>query len=169
MIQEVSLKKGLTAVAVAALLVLSAGCSKKSESGTTEDSKPLAKAELVIQADKICADTSKAVASKTPPGNPAEATDAQLKDWAAYFDALVPTAEDGLTKLQALTPEDGDKEAYDGMLAKFETVNNDAKDAQAAAKGGKLDEFKASAEKLGTDQTDANKTATDAGFVECGK
>ncbi|MHB8510670.1 MAG: hypothetical protein ACYDCC_00665 [Actinomycetota bacterium] len=147
------------------LLVFAGACSK---SGTSQP-PPLSHADFIAKANQICKSVSDEIAKENPPGDPSGAKASDLSAWADYFDKTIPLAQDGLSKLKALVPPSADAASASAALDSIETQNMDATQARDAAKAGNLDQFKTLAAKLGSDNNDGNKLASDAGLTECAK
>jgi hypothetical protein len=131
--------------------------------------QPITSADYIQQANAICtAGTAKTDALGNGPGDPTQATKAQLPAFVSFLTSQANITEDELTQLRALPlPADGATKAQ-AAYDKVAELVTDVRAAAAAATAGDLAGYKTAIAKVVTDSDAANAQSNAAGLTVCG-
>lgn len=151
------------APALAALSLVACGASdegsnQSSDAGAGPSSSKLSRAELIAQADKICAATAAQIRSQPTPTSLAEVRQ-------TLAEAAKATV-DGVNELKGLTPPDAVMADYEAFLKRFEMAAQQTQDAAEASKSNDIRAVIEAAGNLNGD-SESRRLARKIGFKVC--
>jgi hypothetical protein len=161
----------LVALVCAAFALVIAGCGGGDDSSSTTTSStttaagatgatgaPLTKEAFIAQADAICQTSNDAVdAQAQQVFGGQQPTDAQLLQFVK--DTLIPSVEEEISGIEALTPPEGDEEEVQAILDAVRSATEEVKaNPETVAAGGDASPF-----------SEANQLAKAYGLKVCGQ
>jgi hypothetical protein len=105
-------------------------------------SKTVSKAEIISKGDAICRKATSQITASPPNGDPAQATSAQLKASAPFFQQLSNSTRTSVSQIAALGKPDKDAALLDKLLANGRTSAANSQAAGQAAQRGDVKAFR---------------------------
>lgn len=144
----------LLALALAALAFAAAGCGGDDDEGTDTGATgatggaavaPLTEEEFVSQADEICSDAATQLQEEGTPSSPEE-----LEGYVT--DTLVPSVQDQLDAIGALTPPEGQEDEVEAFLDSAEQELDSIQADPASISEESFQETEQLAQEIGLDE-----------------
>lgn len=126
--------------------------------GSSAASGQLSKAELIARADEICADTAERIRARPTPTS--------LAGIEQFSEENANATDEGVDKLEALTPPDSVKAEYEAFIERAEIVAEQARDVAEAARANDISKVIAATENVASD-AESQRLARKIGFKGC--